>query len=286
MLGKSTAFSENQTLTCRGKILDLTEPKIMGIINLSNNSFFDGGQNLKDDFFLIKAEELLKGGASILDIGAASTKPGSKIIDLDEEWEILERPLRLLKKEHPKLLFSVDTYHAATAQKVADLGVEMINDISGGTIDSNMFEVVAKNEMAYVLMHIKGRPENMQQNPLNGNVVGSIQRFFEKQLAQLAIAGVETILLDPGFGFGKTLDQNYQLLNKLEQFKQFNRPLLIGVSRKSMIYNYLETNPQSALIGTAVLNTIALLNGAKVLRVHDAREAYETIQLIMKYKQF
>ncbi len=202
MLGKSTAFSENQTLTCRGKILDLTEPKIMGIINLSNNSFFDGGQNLKDDFFLIKAEELLKGGASILDIGAASTKPGSKIIDLDEEWEILERPLRLLKKEHPKLLFSVDTYHAATAQKVADLGVEMINDISGGTIDSNMFEVVAKNEMAYVLMHIKGRPENMQQNPLNGNVVGSIQRFFEKQLAQLAIAGVETILLDPGFGFG------------------------------------------------------------------------------------
>jgi len=286
MLGKSTAFSENQTLTCRGKILDLTEPKIMGIINLSNNSFFDGGQNLKDDFFLIKAEELLKGGASILDIGAASTKPGSKIIDLDEEWEILERPLRLLKKEHPKLLFSVDTYHAATAQKVADLGVEMINDISGGTIDSNMFEVVAKNEMAYVLMHIKGTPESMQQNPLNGNVVGSIQRFFEKQLAQLAIAGVETILLDPGFGFGKTLDQNYQLLNKLEQFKQFNRPLLIGVSRKSMIYNYLETNPQSALIGTAVLNTIALLNGAKVLRVHDAREAYETIQLIMKYKQF
>ncbi len=286
MLGKSTAFSENRTLTCRGKILDLTEPKIMGIINLSNNSFFDGGQNLKDDFFLIKAEDLLKGGASILDIGAASTKPGSKIIDLDEEWEILERPLRLLKKEHPKLLFSVDTYHAATAQKVADLGVEMINDISGGTIDSNMFEVVAKNEMAYVLMHIKGTPESMQQNPLNGNVVGSIQRFFEKQLAQLAIAGVETILLDPGFGFGKTLDQNYQLLNKLEQFKQFNRPLLIGVSRKSMIYNYLETNPQSALIGTAVLNTIALLNGAKVLRVHDAREAYETIQLIMKYKQF
>ncbi|MBN1650460.1 MAG: dihydropteroate synthase [Bacteroidales bacterium] len=286
MLGKSTAFSENRILTCRGKILDLNAPKIMGIINLSANSFFDGGQNIKNDFFLIKAEELIKGGASILDIGAASTKPGSKIISIDEEWKILERPLRLLKEKYPELLFSIDTYHAATAQKAADLGVEIINDISGGTIDSKMFEVVAKNQMAYVLMHIKGRPENMQQNPVNGDVVASIQGFFENQLAHLEKAGVQTILLDPGFGFGKTLDQNYQLLNNLSQFKQFDRPLLVGLSRKSMIFKLLDINPQEALNGTAVLNTIALLNGANILRVHDAQQAHETIQLIMKYKQF
>lgn len=286
MLGKNTAFSENRMLNCRGKNLDLREPKIMGIINLTPNSFFDGGQNLKDDFFLTKAEELIKGGASVLDIGAASTKPGSRIIAVEEEWKILERPLKLLQKEFPSLIFSIDTYHSSTAQKAADFGVEMINDISGGTIDSKMFDVVAKNKMAYVLMHIEGTPENMQQNPVNGNAVNSILLFFERQLDLLNKAGVKNIILDPGFGFGKTLDQNYQILNNLEQFKQFSWPLLVGVSRKSMIFKYLETNPQKALNGTTVLNTIALLNGANVLRVHDALEAYETIQLIMKYKQF
>lgn len=286
MSGKSTAFSTNQTLNCRGKLLDLKEPKIMGVLNLTPDSFFDGGRNLKDNFFLTKAEELVTEGAAILDIGAATTKPGSKLIDADKEWNILEQPLKLLKKRYSNIIFSIDTYNASTAQRVADIGIEMINDISGGSIDDKMFEVICKNKMAYVLMHIHGTPENMQQNPVNGNVVDNVLGFFEKKLKILQACGLEDILLDPGFGFGKTLDQNYKLLKELDEFKQFNLPVLVGLSRKSMIFKQLETNPEEALNGTSVLNTIALLNGAKILRVHDVREASETISLFLKYKQF
>jgi dihydropteroate synthase len=286
MLGKSTAFSTNRILNCRGKLLDLNEPKVMGILNLTPDSFFDGGRNLKNDFFLTKAEELIIGGAAILDIGAATTKPGSRLIDAEEEWTVLERPLKMLKKQYPNIIFSIDTYHSETAQRAADSGVEMINDISGGTIDNQMFEVVGKNKLAYVLMHIHGTPENMQQNPVQGNVNNSVRRFFEIKLKLLQEFKLENILLDPGFGFGKTLDQNYQLLKELEMFKQFNLPVLAGLSRKSMIFKYLETSPQEALNGTSVLNVLALQNGANVLRVHDAREASETIKLFLKYKQF
>ncbi len=286
MLGKSTAFSINQILNCRGKLLDLKEPKVMGILNLTPDSFFDGGRNLKDNFFLIKAEELISQGASILDVGAATTKPGSKLIDAEEEWDILEEPLRLLKNRYPEIIFSIDTYNSSTAQRAADFGLEMINDISGGTIDNKMFDVICKNKMTYVLMHIHGTPENMQRNPVNGNVVETVRDFFEKKLRLLQACGAENILLDPGFGFGKTLDQNYQLLKELESFKHFNLPVLAGLSRKSMIFKQLETNPQEALNGTSVLNTMALLNGASILRVHDVREASETISLFLKYKQF
>ncbi|MDA3906201.1 MAG: dihydropteroate synthase [Bacteroidales bacterium] len=286
MLGKSTAFSENRMLNFRGKLLDLKEPKIMGILNLTSDSFYDGGINLKDDFFLEKAEELHNGGASIIDVGAVSTKPGSRIINDEEEWKILERPLQLLRKQQPEIILSVDTYNSATAQKAADIGVETINDISGGTIDNKMFDVIAKNKLAYVLMHIHGVPENMQQYPVKGNVVKGIRYFFDKTLQLLQDVGVESIMLDPGFGFGKTIDQNYQLLRELKQFNIYNWPILAGVSRKSMIFKHLKINPQEALNGTTVLNTFALLNGAKVLRVHDAKEAHETIRLFLKYNQF
>lgn len=285
MLGKSTAFSENRILNCRGKLLDLSEPRIMGILNLTPDSFFDGGRNLKDDFFLTKSEELVIEGVSILDLGAASSKPGSRMIDEEEEWKILKRPLELLVKRHPQIIFSIDTYHASTAQRAADCGVEMINDIFGGSLDNRMFDVIAKNKLAYVLMHMQGTPENMQQNPVNGNVIKGVKTFFEKQLTLLQKHKVESILLDPGFGFGKTMDQNYQLLKGLEDFKHFNWPILAGVSRKSMIFKFLETNPQEALNGTTVLNTFALLNGASVLRVHDAKEARETIRLFLKYNK-
>ncbi len=286
MLGKSTAFSVNQVFNCRGKRLDINSPKIMGILNLTDDSFFDGGINLKDDYFLIKAEELVKGGAVILDIGAVSTKPESKLISHKEEWDILKRPLKMLKKQYPEIIFSVDTYNSSTAQKAADVGVEMINDISGGTIDNKMFEVVGENKLAYVLMHINGIPENMQQNPVQGNLSDTLLAFFDKQLKLLKDNNVENILLDPGFGFGKTLDQNYQLLKGLEKFKCFNLPLLVGISRKSMIFKQLNISPQEALNGTSVLNTVALLNGASILRVHDSKEANETIKLFLKYKQF
>jgi len=285
MLGKSTAFSENNMLRCRGKLLDLNEPRIMGILNLTPDSFFDGGKNLNNDYYLLKADELVSNGAAILDVGAATTKPGSKLIDPELEWSILKKPLEILKKRFPDMLFSVDTYHALTVQRVADLGVEIINDISGGTIDGEMFKVVGKNKLAYVLMHIYGLPETMQQNPVKGNVVDVVERFFEQQLELLHQNKVDSILLDPGFGFGKTIEQNFTLLREMEHFSKFPYPLLVGVSRKSMIFRFLETNPQQALNGTSVLNTFALQNGAKVLRVHDAREANETIRLFLKYKQ-
>ncbi|MBN2236095.1 MAG: dihydropteroate synthase [Bacteroidales bacterium] len=264
----------------------MKEPKIMGIVNLTPNSFYDGGQNLLNDYFLVKAEALVANGAKILDLGAVSTKPGSKLISPKEEWEILERPLRMLRDQFPDILFSVDTYNASTAQKSADYGVEMINDISGGTIDPAIFDVIAKNKLTYVLMHMHGVPESMQKSPASGNILEIISVFFEQQLNKLQEKGVGNIVLDPGFGFGKTMDQNYQLLKHLDDIQQFNLPILAGVSRKSMIFRFLKTNPDKALNGTTVLNTFALLNGAKILRVHDASEANETIKLFLKYKEF
>jgi dihydropteroate synthase len=286
MLRKSTDFSENPVLNCRGKLLDLNRPRLMGILNLTPDSFFDGGRNLKNDFYLQKAEQMVIEGADILDIGAASSKPGSLLIDADEERKILEKPLRKLRDKFPNILFSVDTYHASTAQAAADWGVEIINDISGGQIDSTMFEVVGKNNLAYVMMHMQGRPENMQLYPIQQKVMEKVSDFFEKQLELIQAHGVESVLIDPGFGFGKTLDQNFVLLKKMNDLAIFNRPILVGLSRKSMIFKTLKTNPQEALNGTSVLNTLALSNGANILRVHDVREANETIQLYLKYKQF
>lgn len=285
MSGKSTAFSQKGILNCRGKKLDLNAPKIMGILNLTADSFFDGGKNIKDDYYLTKAEGLIKEGISILDIGAASTRPGSLLIDSHEEWAMLEKPLQKLRKRFPDLIFSIDTYHSSTAQKAADLGIEMINDISGGTIDKQMFKVVGANKLAYVLMHIQGTPETMQQNPIQIDIYNQVESFFTKQLMKLEAQRVESVLLDPGFGFGKSLDQNYVLLKEMKRFEHFNWPILAGLSRKSMIFKYLETNPNEALNGTSVLNTFALLNGANILRVHDAKEANETINLFLKYKQ-
>jgi dihydropteroate synthase len=286
MLRKSTDFSENPVLNCRGKLLDLNRPRLMGILNLTPDSFFDGGRNLKNDFYLQKAEQMVIEGADILDIGAASSKPGSLLIDADEERKILEKPLRKLRDKFPNILYSVDTYHASTAQAAADWGVEIINDISGGQIDSTMFEVVGKNNLAYVMMHMQGRPENMQLYPIQQKVMEKVSDFFEKQLELIQAHGVESVLIDPGFGFGKTLDQNFVLLKKMNDLAIFNRPILVGLSRKSMIFKTLKTNPQEALNGTSVLNTLALSNGANILRVHDVREANETIQLYLKYKQF
>jgi len=286
MLGKSTAFSENQMFDCRGKLLDLREPKIMGILNLTQDSFYDGGRNLKDNHFIAKAEQLIQEGASIIDIGAASTKPGSLLIDVEEEWGILDKPMQTLRRQFPNHIFSIDTYHSETANRAADNGADMINDISGGTIDNDMFSVVAKHKLAYVLMHIQGTPETMQQDPIAKGVLPIVKSFFERQLEQIDNFGIESVMLDPGFGFGKNIDENYRLLKELKQFKDFNRPVLAGLSRKSMIYKHLDINPQEALNGTSVLNTFALLNGANVLRVHDVKEAHETIRLFMMYKQF
>ncbi len=285
MSGKNTVFSEKLIYDCRGKRLDLNEAKIMGILNLTTDSFYDGGLYVKDHLYLKRVEEMANQGADIIDVGAASTKPGSLFIHANEEWKILESALKVLQKEHPQLIFSVDTYHSETAKRAADVGVEMINDISGGNFDKQMFDVIAENNLAYVLMHIYGIPETMQQNTFEGDILEEVDSFFEKQRNLLQKKGIKTLILDPGFGFGKTLDQNYSLLKNLSKFSHFDLPLLVGVSRKSMIFRYLQTNPQQAANGTTVLNTFALQNGAKLLRVHDVLEAKETIRLFVKYNQ-
>lgn len=286
MLGKNTVFSEKLKVDCRGKQLDLNEAQLMGILNLTSDSFYDGGSYVKDHLYLKRADEIVVQGAEILDIGAASTKPGSFLIQETDEWKILKPALKKLRNEHPQLIISVDTYHASTAEKAADLGVDMINDISGGTIDKRMFDVVAENNLAYVLMHIFGIPETMQQKTFEGDILEEVNSFFGEQLQRLREKKIKTIFLDPGFGFGKTIDQNYCLLKNLSEFSHFYLPLLVGVSRKSMIFRYLQTNPQQALNGTTVLNTFALQNGAKLLRVHDVAEAKGTIRLFLKYNQF
>jgi len=285
MLGKNTSFSENRVLNCRGKKLDLNEPKVMGILNITKDSFYDGGKHLDQKSWTAKAEKLVEEGASIIDIGAVSSKPGSLLTESASEWEVLKKPIDFLVKKYPEIIFSVDTYNALTAQKAADLGVDMINDISGGSIDKSMIKLVSQNNLAFVLMHLHGIPENMQVSPMSGDIIAKVKNFFSMQLSELESEGCKNILLDPGFGFGKTLDQNYLLLKEMNVFQQFNYGILVGLSRKSMIFKHLEINPEKALNGTSVLNTFALQNGAKVLRVHDVREANEVIKLFTKYQQ-
>ncbi|MFH0999500.1 MAG: dihydropteroate synthase [Bacteroidota bacterium] len=263
----------------------MNEPKVMGILNITKDSFYDGGKHLDQKSWTAKAEKLVEEGASIIDIGAVSSKPGSLLTESASEWEVLKKPIDFLVKKYPEIIFSVDTYNALTAQKAADLGVDMINDISGGSIDKSMIKLVSQNNLAFVLMHLHGIPENMQVSPMSGDIIAKVKNFFSMQLSELESEGCKNILLDPGFGFGKTLDQNYLLLKEMNVFQQFNYGILVGLSRKSMIFKHLEINPEKALNGTSVLNTFALQNGAKVLRVHDVREANEVIKLFTKYQQ-
>lgn len=264
--------------------IDVHFPKVMGIINLTPDSFFDGGKYQKEEAYLERAEKLVEEGASILDLGAASSKPGAKLIDEKDEWAILEYPITKIRKRFPEILISVDTYNASQVQKCADLGVNIINDISSGTWDEQMFTEIAKQNMAYVMMHIQGKPENMQENPSYENVTEQLMDFFKLRIEKLQNLGFDKIIIDPGFGFGKTLEHNYELLAGMKQLKQLGFPILAGLSRKSMIFRALEISPDEALNGTTALNMLALMNGANILRVHDAREARETISLFSLYK--
>jgi dihydropteroate synthase len=282
----NTKINEKKTIeySCNGKIIKFNKPLIMSIVNITPDSFYDGGKYDSEYDVLKDVEEKINSGANIIDIGASSTRPNSDEITEKEEWKRLKDVLISIRSNFPDILLSVDTYRASVAKKSAEHGIDIINDISGGNLDSLMFKTVADLNIPYILMHIQGKPKTMQNNPKYLNVVEEVKKDFESKINQLINLGFNKIILDPGFGFGKSLENNYQLLKSLNIFSSFNYPILAGVSRKSMINRVIGTNPVTALNGTTVLNTIALQNGASILRVHDAFEAKQAIELVEFYK--
>lgn len=282
---KEEFFNPPKTINCNGKIINLSSPLVMAVMNITPDSFYDGGSCRNPMDAIKKAEKYLAEGADILDMGAASSRPGAGIIDPGKEQQRLLPALRAVVKQFPEAVISIDTYHANTAKAAIEAGAHIINDISAGNIDSEMFDTVARLQVPYIMMHMQGRPEDMQQKPVYKHLIKDIAGFFSEKVLQLKGKGVHDIILDPGFGFGKTLEQNYQLLAELEYFRIFELPILVGFSRKSMINKVLKVSPADALNGTTILNTLAIENGADILRVHDVREAREVIKITGFYKK-
>jgi len=268
------------------KSLNLASPKVMGILNLTPDSFFDGGKYNSIDLALQQFEDMVRQGAAIIDIGAFSTRPFAQTVNESGEWDRLKSILPMLRKTFPDTHISLDTYRSKIAEKAIDGGVDMINDISGGVFDDKMFDIIAKYKVPFIMMHINGNPQTMQQNPVYENVVDEVGKFLEGQIEKLAKYGVnENIILDPGFGFGKTVDHNYLLLGGLQKLKKHGYPVLAGLSRKSMINKVIGIKPEEALNGTSAINMLALINGADILRVHDVKEAVEVVKLYEKYRE-
>ena len=268
------------TINCKGKLIDLSTPKIMGILNITPDSFFDGGKYDNDKAILLQTEKMLNEGATFIDVGAYSSRPGAKDISVDEELVRIVPTIELLVAKFPEIIISVDTFRSKVAEATIDAGAAIINDISGGTLDAAMFLTVAKLKASYILMHMQGNPQNMQQDPTYVNVVREIISFFAEQLEALRTLHVNDVIIDVGFGFGKTLAHNYEILQDLALFKSLEAPVLAGISRKSMLYKALGVTSSEALNATTVANTIALLNGANILRVHDVKEAVEAVKIV------
>ncbi|MFH1320831.1 MAG: dihydropteroate synthase [Bacteroidota bacterium] len=277
---KSTVFFHNNTMSCKGKIFDLSSPAVMGILNVAPDSFYDGGRAGSVREIIERVKMMLDEGAGIIDIGGYSSRPGADDVDENEELKRLIPAIKTVHREFPDAVISADTFRSAVAQHAVNEGADMINDISGGTMDEEMFKTIARMNVPYILMHIQGTPRNMQDNPVYKDVVKEIIQYFTQKVNELMDLGVNDIILDPGFGFGKTLEHNYEILSKLSHFKIFELPLLVGLSRKSMINKLLERKADVALNGTTIVNTIALMNGAKILRVHDVKEAVEAIKIV------
>lgn len=273
------------TINCKGQLIDLSTPKVMGILNLTPDSFYDGGVH-KDAASAIKqVEKMLHDGATFIDVGAYSSRPSSVDISEDEELKRILPILKLILEEFPETLISVDTFRSKIAKESVEAGVCMVNDISGGMIDKNMMQTVADLRVPYIMMHMRGTPQTMAKLTNYDNLLKEIFYYFSERVAAARQHGIVDVILDPGFGFAKTIDQNYEILNNLELFKtMFDMPLLIGLSRKSMVYKPLQSTSKGALNGTTVLNTIALQKGANILRVHDVKEAVECIKLVEQLK--
>jgi dihydropteroate synthase len=268
------------TINCKGKLIDFSSPKVMGVLNITPDSFYDGGCYTNEKEILYQTEKMLKEGATFIDVGAYSSKPGAIHISEEEELKRIIPAIKTILKEFPQTIISVDTFRSAVADETVAVGAALINDISGGTLDNKMFETIARLRVPYILMHIKGTPQNMQKNPTYENVTTELISFFANQIFKLHQLQLKDVVIDVGFGFGKTIEHNYQLLKDLALFKNLEVPILAGISRKSMLYKPLGLSPKEALNATTSANTVALLNGANILRVHDVKEAVEAINIV------
>lgn len=273
-------------INVKGQLMDLSQPKVMGILNVTPDSFYAESRLQTEKEIILRLQEMENEGASIMDIGAYSSRPNAQHISIEEEMERLRNCLTLVNKECPNAIVSIDTFRADIAKMcVEEYGAAMINDISAGNMDKQMFATIAQLGVPYIIMHMQGTPQDMQSAPHYDNLLKEVFYFFSEKISKLRDLGVKDIILDPGFGFGKTLEHNYQLMNHLEEFSTFELPLLVGISRKSMIYKLLGTSPEEALNGTTALNTISLLKGANILRVHDVKAAVEAVKIVEKIKQ-
>ena len=273
-------------INVKGQLMDLSQPKVMGILNATPDSFYAQSRLQTEKEIILRLQEMENEGASIMDIGAYSSRPNAQHISIEEEMERLRNCLTLVNKECPNAIVSIDTFRADIAKMcVEEYGAAMINDISAGNMDKQMFATIAQLGVPYIIMHMQGTPQDMQSAPHYDNLLKEVFYYFSEKISKLRDLGVKDIILDPGFGFGNTLEHNYQLMNHLEEFSTFELPLLVGISRKSMIYKLLGTSPEEALNGTTALNTISLLKGANILRVHDVKAAVEAVNIVEKMKQ-
>ncbi len=272
------------TINCKGNLIDLNTPKIMGVLNLTPDSFYDGGKYKNQKEIITQVTQMISQGATFIDIGAYSSRPGAEHVSETEELWRITPIVALLLKEFPEILLSIDTFRSKVAEECIEFGAAIINDISAGNIDVNMMETIAKHKVPYIMMHMKGTPQNMQQNTHYDNLLIEVMNYFSEKIESAQSKKIIDIILDPGFGFSKTTAQNYELMENLNILKNTNKPLLVGVSRKSMIYKILETDAKNALNGTTVLNTVALLKGANIIRVHDVKEAVECVKIIQQLK--
>lgn len=282
---KDTFFSKTRSLNCDGKLLDLSTPRIMGILNITPDSFFDGGRYTTSEKIRDQLTKMVNEGADIIDIGGISTRPGAKPISEKEELKRIIPVIKMVRELQPQTIISIDTYRSGVARLVVkDFGVEIINDISGGELDVKMHETIAELKVPYIIMHMRGNPETMQSLTDYKDIIREMIDYFSKKTDHLFKLGVKDLIIDPGFGFSKTIGQNFYLLNHLEAFQLFELPLMVGVSRKSMLYKTLQTGPDEVLNATTVMHTIALIKGANILRVHDVKEAAQVITLTDKLR--
>lgn len=270
------------TINCLGTLVDLSSPKVMGILNVTPNSFYDGGKHPDEKSIVAQVEKMLAEGASFIDIGGYSSKPSAEFVSEEEEIQRLLPIIKLVLKQFPETLISVDTFRANVAKAAIENGACIINDIAAGSLDEKMMQTVAELQVPYIMMHMKGNPQTMQSLAQYENITKEMLFYFSEKVAKARSLGINDLIMDPGFGFAKTLEQNFEVMNHLELFQMLELPMLVGVSRKSMIYKTLETEADFALNGTTVLNTIALQKGANILRVHDVKEAVESISLVGK----
>ncbi len=270
------------TINCKGQLIDLTTPKVMGILNVTPNSFYDGGMYKSSSEMLTKVGKMISDGATFIDVGAYSSKPSAEYVSEEEELQRIIPIINLILEYYPEALLSVDTFRSEVAKVCIENGAAMINDISAGNLDDKMMETIAKYNVPYIMMHMRGTPETMQKMTIYEDIVKEILFYFSEKVAKARSYGINDLIIDPGFGFAKTLDQNYEVLQKMELFEILELPLLAGFSRKSMIYKTLQSSAEEALNGTTVLNTVALSKGAKILRVHDVKEAVECVTLLNK----